>query len=391
MLLTPSCKKDKNPDPVINEYLVSHEKIASKTVLQSKALLGMAGDITGIDELISQIDYDVDIYKVSYNTSFKGSQIIATGLVTVPTNAGIIPILSFQNGTNVKHSKAPSVDPSNLLFQMLESVAGSGFMITLPDYIGSGSSSDMLHPYYYEEGITPSILDLIRAGKELAAEIEIQTSDDLYLMGYSEGGWATLQAMAQIENNLSNEFNLKATASGAGAYDLKFVNDYILTQETYLQPYYLPYVLLAYQSVEIITNSLSDVFNEPYFSAIPELFNGNFDGNEINAALTTSIADLLTDGYRNDLYTDPKFSDIVDALEDNSVNPWILKSPLALFHGDTDASVPFSTSELMKTELLEAGSQESMIELIPILGGDHAGSILPMGIEAMLWFLEIKN
>ena len=84
----------------------------------------------------------------------------------MPKTAGDYPILCFHNGTNTENRLAPTENPTNELFSILESVSSLGFIVVIPDYIGFGASSQRTHPYLIAEPTTQSILDLIRAVKE---------------------------------------------------------------------------------------------------------------------------------------------------------------------------------------------------------------------------------
>ena len=157
-------------------------------------------------------------------------------------------MLSFQHGTITLHSDAPSnfstSDPDALLYGALSS---SGFISVIPDYIGFGSSSSILHPYYVEEYTASAILDMLKAAKELADEKNVKFNTRLFLAGYSEGGYATMATHKAVEETSVDGFELIASFAGAGAYDVKGMQDYLFGLETYDDPYYLAYLVRSYQ------------------------------------------------------------------------------------------------------------------------------------------------
>ena len=53
---------------------------------------------------------------------------------------------------------------------------------------------------------------------------DITITDEYYLMGYSQGGWATLALLEALEKNYSSDFTVKAASGGAGPYDLSYFN-----------------------------------------------------------------------------------------------------------------------------------------------------------------------
>ncbi|MDO8927754.1 MAG: alpha/beta fold hydrolase, partial [Bacteroidota bacterium] len=300
---------------------------------------------------------------------------------------------SFQNGTNTVNSEAPSEKPNSENWFMLESLASMGFIVVVPDYIGFGESANLPHPYLHAESTTQSILDMLRAVNELTAEdkVEAKPTKDLFIFGYSQGGWSTMQLQKAIEKNYSEEFNLIASSCAAGPYSIGFMNDFIAKSTDYPMPYFLGYLLNSYHSLKLFPNPLSDLFQEPYASKIPALYNGTNTGGTINAALTTKMADLLTPLFRNGFDTDTKFAGLKSAFIANSVVPWKISTPTRLYHGSADELIPVSLSNKMFQDLKTAGTLESKLELKIIQGADHSGGAIPVGISTIEWFLSLKK
>ncbi|HCC69710.1 MAG TPA: hypothetical protein DEQ09_00940, partial [Bacteroidales bacterium] len=117
-------------------YLKNHRQLrayTSNNIVSSLQLLQPV--YPEISELADNISYGARVYSISYKTSFLGEEIIASGLVSIPDTRGSFPIISFQNGTNTCHSNAPSVNPNNSLYSLLNVNAGLGYIIIMPDYI----------------------------------------------------------------------------------------------------------------------------------------------------------------------------------------------------------------------------------------------------------------
>lgn len=239
----------------VDNYLVSYDQQKSfRPAFIKIAVEQAANNYPEFDPIIDYLEHGVIVYKISYTTTFDGVKRLASGLVCVPTSVGTYPVLSYQNGTNTLHSKAPSVDPNNKLFLILESMASTGFIVTIPDYLGFGDAEYMPHPYLHKKSTIQSIVDMQLAVKEMVNNhLEIDMTDDLYIAGYSQGGWATMQLQKAIEENYSNQFNLKASACGAGPYDLKYINEYILQQTEYPMPYFVGYMFNTYINLGITT------------------------------------------------------------------------------------------------------------------------------------------
>lgn len=338
----------------------------------------------------------VTVYKITYNTSFKGELKKASGLVCVPTGEGPYPIMSYQNGTNTLHSNAPSVnsDPTNNLYRMytlLEFVASTGFVVVIPDYLGFGATDDMFHPYLDKTSTVSTVLDMLRATKELTAHyLDTPITDDLYIAGYSQGGWATMQLGKEIESKYMDEFNLKASACGAGPYDLNYVNEYVIGLQTYPMPYFLGYMFNSYINLGLPTPA-SDVFQAPYASKIATLFDGTKSGAEINAELTTSIPDLFTTDYLANYGPEGTYAPVDSMLLANSITPWATDIPTLIIHGMEDTFIPREVSSEMYEGFLAKGVPPEQITWTPLPGLDHTDGIIPTGVASVQWFLDIRQ
>jgi len=389
-----SCHKNDPGEEKDNTYYISSQLLKTRTQLEISAFYTLLGiSYLPALNLVPYVNADVKINKIVYKTEYLDGEINASGLVCLPEVAGEYPILCFQNGTNTLHSDAPSVNYNNELFVLIECIASMGFIVLIPDYPGFGESEDIDHPYMHKETTVSSILNMIRASKEFAEkeDTSAQPTDDLFIFGYSQGGWATLALQEAIEQNYSSEFNLIASACGAGPYNLTSVNDYVLSLTEYPQPYYLAYMLKGLKSVGSITNEYSDIFNSEYASEIDQLFDGNHSGSEINAELTTDINKLFTSAYLIGYKTDEQYASVRTAFKDNSISAWNVSTPTRLYHGDQDEYIPISITEEMLSEFWNAGTPESKLEMVTISGYDHSGGVIPTGVKAISWFLNFTS
>ena len=127
----------------------------------------------------------------------------------------------------------------------------SGFITIIPDYTGIGDP-DKYHPYIIADPHTEAVVNMIRGVKELAIELEdsndrFQFNDQLFLIGYSDGGYATLASQRGMQLDYPDEFSITASFPMAGPYDLSgTMVPYFLSEPEYSQPYYVPYVLTSH-------------------------------------------------------------------------------------------------------------------------------------------------
>lgn len=384
-----SCKDDDGDvKPLVEiDRLNEGDELFGRGVNELKGLVSLSGSAE-LNEIADLYQYDVTHYEVTYKTTYLGQEIIASGLVTFPETTEAVPMISFQNGTIASNAEAPTSNKQTFL--TLSSVASAGYIFVIPDYIGFGASKDLISPYHNAEYAGRAVVDLMRAARELASQEGYNFSGDAFLSGYSEGGYATLAAHKMMEEENPEGFELIASAPSSGGYDVKGFQEYFFSLDSFDNPFYLAFVALSYQSVYGYDDPLSDLFQEPYASIIPDLFDGSNTGSAINAQLTTSIPDLLQPDILANLDTDPKYADFVTALNDNTITNWVPVSPVYMFHGTADITVPYQNSVDSYNQFIDAGASSSIVTLTDLPGEDHGSGFLPYLVEAINLFESLK-
>ncbi|TFH34473.1 MAG: hypothetical protein E4G95_08185, partial [Bacteroidia bacterium] len=218
LVLLWGCKKEESDDL----YLAGYKLIRSYTQGNIQLAVNVYSSLyPDISSIVTNTGYGVKVYTIEYRTTFKGQEMIASGMVSVPDDKSSFPVISFQNGTNTCNSNAPSVNPSNSLYSLLAMMAGNGYIISIPDYIGFGSSESTVHPYYHMESSNQVIRDMLMAVEELVSNhLSANHDNRLFLMGYSQGGWATMASFREFEADTPAGMSLEAVSCGAGAYNL---------------------------------------------------------------------------------------------------------------------------------------------------------------------------
>lgn len=374
--------KEPAPAPV-KEYYVSSELLTSvpKQMLQSIATS------QGYATYGNQIKYGVSVYKVIYNTTYQSKAIRASGLVCVPQNMTTpAPVLSAQHGTIFKHSEAPTNFTDLSGFELF---AAAGYVTLIPDYIGFGESKDIFHPYYDQKHSALAVVDMIKAAKAFAEEQKVPLNDKLFLVGYSEGGYVTLAAQKEMETNPTHGLQVTASAAGAGGYDLTAMLAGVASGQPYAYPAYLAYVLQSYIYTNNWNRPLTEFFQEPYANKLPALFNGENGGSAINRDLTKEPEKLFAPTFFKALKEADKETALKQALQANSFLDWVPQSPTRLYHGTADDIVPFGNSKITYDRFIAKGARQT--ELIPIEGGTHGSSFVPMLQTLIPWIQEFEN
>jgi pimeloyl-ACP methyl ester carboxylesterase len=333
---------------------------------------------SGYDIPVEEFQYNVNVYKVVYPTTYKDEKVQASGLVILPETSNAIGMVSFQHGTISLHADAPSaVSISHYSRYLYGGLSSPGFIAVVPDFLGFGESDELMHPYYVEELSATSVVDLLIAAKALANDKGINFNGNVSLAGYSEGGYVTMATHKWIEENGLEGFNLLGSYPAAGGFDVKAMQEYLFSQENYSQPFYIAYVAESYRTTYDWTQPLNEFFEEPYATEIPSLFDGSKSGSQINSELTTNIPALLNDELVANLETDSKYSYIHAAFTENSLTDWTPTIQMHMYHGDADDTVPYENSVTTYNKLIANGASETTVQLHILPGADHAGGIQP--------------
>lgn len=374
-----ACSED---EPIVeNQYLISYKK---KIDLQSSTLQSLTAAF-GKEDMASMIVHDIRIFSVVYNTTYFTQEITASGVVVCPQNyTGSLPIISAQRGTIFADSEAPSMAALVYGFEIL---ASAGYIVVMPDMIGFGESSGILHPYYNKELSAQSPYDMIQAALELLPEEEYSHNGQLFLMGYSEGGYITTAMHQMLEQSPIEDLSLIASSTGAGSYNLNFVMNDIINRGTFGYPAYLAFIVESYRETNDWSEPLSDFINEPYASEIPGLLEGSLTGDEINSHLTENIQEMfnatllqkIKNGEDNILTT---------AFSENSVHDWAPVTATRIFHSPEDEFIPIDDSEQTAIGMKALGGN---VEFVSLGGGSHSEAAFDMVEESLVWFETLKE
>jgi hypothetical protein len=390
LIIINSCRDDST---ISTEYLVSYKQESVLLLPVITTLFETLGtEYPGASDILARAQHSVQVYSITYKTKYKGSDITASGLVCLPLTGEQFPVISFQNGTNTLDANAPTADPLDFNYVLLQAMASNGYIMLIPDYIGFGASEELIHPYYNRAATDIAVADMMHACNELVEQQDIlaKSNGRHYLMGYSQGGWATLSAHDAIENGGLSSLEIVASSCGAGAYDMMTMSSYLLEQETFPGPLYLPYFIYARQQYGTLTDPLDKFFKEPYVSRIPVLFDGSYDNSEINEQLTDTIANLVSDDLRLNFLTGASYQSLREVLVESSVSAWNTDGLINLYHGTADRNVPVEQSASLYESFLLAGAGQQ-VNYFELTGLTHETGLVPWGILTINWFNSLEG
>ena len=344
----------------------------------------------GIPPSILGLEYGVDAYKIVFRTlNYDSTPTIASGLVLLPKFPEYckLPILSYQHGTTVRKKDVPSrLSGNEKLITM--AMASAGMISCMPDYHGMGDGLGY-HPYQNARTEAFSVIDIIRATKELCDSLNMGYSDQLFLVGYSQGGHATMAAHKMIQEQLSSEMKVTASAPMSGAYDMSGVQTVQLLKDTpYASPYYLPYLIFGNNPIYHFFTNANEILRSPYDVTLPPLMNGIANSNSINAKMNDTVKLIFRQDMLDSFNANPNHFFKV-FLRDNDVYQWVPQSPMRLFFCTLDENVPYENTLVALNYFKSHGA--TMVDTFNSGALNHTPCAQPSLLVAKSWLDEIKD
>ena len=314
--------------------------------------------------------YAVTSYRIEYLTiDAKGESVRASGLVSVPVKpAGSkSPVLSYQHGTTFYDAEVPSNNA--VASEISVVIASMGYIVLAPDYVGYGSSKGVDHPYLQAAPMAASVIDFLTAAKTWRQQAGVYDNQQLFLTGYSEGGYATMATHRALQaSNSPHLQQLRVVVPGAGPYNVQATMDSL---------------------IEIVRdkNKVLGALIQPGF--LKKL--GGSAQREVRRALLKELIPDDADISIDALFLDNFLSDDVKGTDSlSNVHDWRPQVPVHLYHGRDDRTVPYASS----TSTLAAMQAQGAGELVTLTDcsatpSSHLGCV-PTFLEFMLGKLALQ-
>lgn len=346
--------------------LLSDTLLASYTIAEVDSIY----IASGIPPYIAgDVIHPIEIYKLIYETQDAlGGTTYTSGTLFIPKNDTCNgPMVAYQHGTISDHASLPSNLGGEAIIGII--AATGGYRVAMTDYVGMGDGPGF-HPYVHAKSEATAVIDMLRASKAFCDSVNIEINPQLFLMGYSQGGHATMAALREIELYHSNEFAPTATIPMAGPYDVSGVQRLVMeSNDPYSQPGYFPYIALSYDMVYDVYDSLQEVFIPPYDSIVNAVFDGQTGMGTINSLLPSVINQMIDSTYYNNYLNDPNHPFKL-ALADNDVYDWVPQSYLRMVHCSGDQVVPYGNAQVAYDAFIAAGADS--VDLINGGTSDHS-------------------
>ncbi len=364
LLLVMGCgelDQPKNEEVKGGKVVVNFSAPLMKKTLMSKGV---------VDENRTVFGYKA--FKIPYiTTDESGDEVEASGLFVIPIglppklNQIGLSMVSDDHGTIFSNNDAPSVigenngtpDGSAIILTSI-----GGFATLQADYIGFGDSNDHYHPFVQKESLANATIDFIKTVKIFASDNGIKLNNQLFITGYSEGGYAAMATLQKIEEE--RELNVTMATPMAGPYDLNITAFGVLSAPTLSVPSFMAYVGYAYATT--YNKELSSIINEPYASKLPTLLDGSLARPDIDKELTQTTTG--TEGLFNPLLVQDFFKNsnnwFREAMVENSVHAWSPQTPIRLVHCQGDDVIPFEISQLTEGTMKAMNAKD--VSIVPV-------------------------
>ena len=345
------------------ELLVDFSSDSMKSTLLGKGLIDKNTTV-----------YGYKAYKIPYTTTDEeGNEVKASALFVIPTGLPSVvttklglSLVADDHGTIFANREAPSIiaqssggpDGSSIILTSL-----GGFATLQPDYIGFGDSNSHYHPFILKDSLANSTVDSIKQVKKFALDNNITLNNQLFLTGYSEGGYASMATLKKIEEE-DTGLTVTMAAPMAGPYALKRMADMVLSQPKLSVPSFMANVGFAYAKAN--NQPLNSIINEPYASKLPTLFNGDLNRTQIDPQLTTDTTGA-TGLFEPTFIDDYKTNDsnwFKEAVTANNLYDWAPQTPVRLVHCEGDNVIPYRISQLTEGTMKALGA--SSVVIVPV-------------------------
>ena len=343
--------------------------------------------------------YDVDLYRIIYTSKeVNGDATNVSGLVCLPkVKTSGYPMLVYQHGTAGSRIEVPGYESFE---SVLPSIFSSiGFISIAPDYLGLGVDQGV-HPYVHAASESWVGEHMLAAVQQFLDEEGYNTTKDLFLCGYSQGGHASMALHRSLEAN-NRGFTLKAASHMSGPYSISSgMKDLLISEEAYSTVAYLPLVALSYNEVYGIfpQNNLRNFFKGEYADLIEQFANGDYDLWVLNTKLIARLEmqygkaipkNMLLPEVLNAIVSDNNHPVNV-ALRDNDVYDWKPTIPTRLLYCKADEQVTYVNSIIAETKMKQNGSI-SVAAFDVNTNGSHSSCVSPAITSTLFFFLGLQQ
>ena len=252
--------------------------------------------------------------------------------------------------------------PSNC-FSLEGVLVKMGYGLIIPDYMGYGITADQIHPYLVMMQTAFNVTDMYFAVKEWLKAVNMEPEhEDIYLMGYSQGGANTMAVeylceMAYSDPNDENYYiPIHRVFAGGGPYDVKATYERFVTTDTASYPVAVPLVLQGMIKGNNLNMDIETMIKPELCDEMLQWVNcKKYTTGQINSFIGTKVThELLTDEAMQQ--TSENVAELYKAMTENSVVSynWVPLSSVYIMHSMDDETVPYTNATNAKAKWADA-------------------------------------
>ena len=299
----------------------------------------------------------IELSGVYESIDVDGNPITLSGKVLLPADGKIkrcILVSHFTIGSNIEA-------PSNS-FPLEGVLVKLGYALIVPDYIGYGVTVDKVHPYLVMELTARNVLDMYKAVVPFLKEAGCQPQyEDIYLMGYSQGGATTMAVQHLIEHH-DEDVKIRRVFAGGGPYDVKATYDRFVETNVASYPCAVPIMMQGMVVGNKLNLDMSELMAPHIYENLDEWVNSKrYTAKQLNELMGSRVtSDLLTAKGMD--RTSKEVSELYKAMTNNSIlsYSWTPEAPVYIMHSIDDESVPYDNAARAKTKWKGANIQYNM-------------------------------
>ena len=304
--------------------------------------------------------YVTEISGIYESTDIDGNPITLSGKVLIPANGEFNRYILVSHYTIGSNKEAPSN-----CFPLEGILCGLGYAVICPDYIGYGVTVDQIHPYLVMDVTAANVVDMYVAVKKYFDAVKLRPKhDDIYLMGYSQGGATTMAVEYMIEDIynpyvLDEPIRIRRVYAGGGPYDVKATYERFVTTNVADYPVAVPLVLQGMIKGNNLNLEMNSIMQQWLCDNIDEWVNSKkYTTAEMNALIGTKVTSkMLTDTGMN--IQSKEVSELFKAMVQNSIVSygWEPQAPGYIMHSMDDETVTYLNATNAKQRWSNANIQ----------------------------------
>ena len=338
--------------------------VSSEGVLPAGVSSAQRASSTTINNVAQQLfDFSkmstaVELSGVYMSEDINGDPIMLSGKVILPAKGPIKRYILVSHYTSASNAEAPSN-----IFSLEGMLVKLGYALIIPDYIGYGVTAHLVHPYLVMDVTARNVLDMYLAVVPFLEQAGCAPeNDDIYLMGYSQGGATTMAVQHLIEHHSDTKIKIRRVFAGGGPYDVKATYDRFVETNVAMYPCAVPIMMQGMVVGNHLDLDMQKMMAPYIYENLDEWVNSKrYTTGQINDLLGTRVTSELLTPLGMDR-TSLEVSELYKAMVNNSIltYSWTPRAPVFMMHSIDDDVVPYDNAIRAKTKWKDANIQYSL-------------------------------